>query len=66
MSIVAFDHRLYCIDEKKRKPIYFELFKTIEKYTELTNALFFSPPIWKYFSTNSWKEFVKVSDFIFE
>jgi hypothetical protein len=66
MSIVAFDKRLYCINDEKRDPIYTKLFEAIGEYAELTSKLFFGFPVWKYYPTETWNNFVKVSDFIYE
>jgi hypothetical protein len=62
MNIVAFDHRF----NKANKDSALELFKAVEEYGELTGDLYYSFPFWKVYRTKKFKEFEKVSDFLFE
>nr|QUF59381.1 cytochrome p450 CYP3047A1 [Brachionus angularis] len=66
MSVVAFDHRLECINPNKRQQVIDDLITNIEKYSILTSKLFYSFPLWRLYRNSVWVEFEQVSDFIFD
>jgi hypothetical protein len=66
MSIVAFDHRLDCINNEQNKIAVLQLISNIERHGELTANLLYSLPIWAVISTSEWKKFVETSDYLFE
>lgn len=66
MSIVAFDHRINCLSEKKMSDDVMKLFVKIAEYSELTVNLFWGMPLWKYYRTPKWNQFEATSDYIYE
>lgn len=66
MSVVAFDYRIECINEKEASEEAIKLFDAIPKYSIYTAELFYGLPLWKYYRTAKWIQFEETSDFIYE
>ncbi|CAF0921763.1 unnamed protein product [Brachionus calyciflorus] len=66
VSEIAFDKRLYCVDESKRLEDVSKLVTCINTFFIQAGRLLFSPPIWQYYPTKDWIEFETASRYIFK
>nr|QEV83802.1 cytochrome P450 [Brachionus rotundiformis] len=66
VSEIAFDKRLYCVDEKKRLADVDQLVTCINTFFIQAGRLLFSPPVWKYYPTKDWVEFEQASRYIYK
>ena len=62
VSVVAFDHRLNCIDDTKRDAEIDHFVKSVDGFMEQLGILMFSLPTWQYFPNKDWKKFVYHTD----
>jgi hypothetical protein len=64
VSIMAFDERIHCIDEKKRTEEAKMFMKNTNRTEEYAGKLFYSV-LWKYYPTKDWKILVESMDYTY-
>jgi len=62
---VMLNCRLKCMDVRSREPRVFEFINAVNKFFNCTGKLLFSKSFWRYWSTQTWKEFEESALFLF-
>lgn len=65
VSIIAFDQRIHCIDEKNSSPFATKAVENVDNFIYLIGQLIFSLPFWKIFPTKDWKKFEASADVVY-
>lgn len=66
ISQAVFNKKINCVDDKKRTKSSEEFIQSLDKLMKTTSDLMNSLPLWKYFETKEWKEYVKNTDLFFK
>jgi hypothetical protein len=61
---VMFNHRLRCMDPRTRDPRVLDFVNAVDRFFIGSGRLLFSNSLWKYWTTQTWKEFEESGSFL--